>query len=268
LLFGIVGDTRPASPDDTPGYPTAIITKIFSDIDALAAKPPFVVSTGDYMFASTRGTQAATQLDIYAGARAKYSGIVFPAMGNHECTGATASNCGAGNPDGVTPNMTAFVTKMLGPIGKSDPYYAVRINASDASWSAKLVFVAANAWTDAQRAWLDQTLAQESTYTFIVRHESHSANTAPGVDPSEQVMAAHPYTLAIVGHTHTYSHYAGREVIVGNGGAPLTGSKGFGFGVVSQRQDGALNVDMVDYTTGLADPRFRFAVKADGSAAP
>ena len=81
-------------------------------------------------------------------------------------------------------------------------------------------------------------------------------------------MAQHPYTLAIVGHTHTYEHFSGREVIIGNGGAPLTGSKNYGFGVFGQRADGAIQVDMLDYSTGLADTRFRFAVKPDGSPAP
>jgi hypothetical protein len=101
-----------------------------------------------------------------------------------------------------------------------------------------------------------------------VRHESASANQAPGVDPSEQIMAQHPYTLAIVGHTHTYEHSGPKEIIVGNGGAPLTGGKNYGFAILSQRTtDGAIVVDMVDYSTGKSDSSFHFAVKADGSPA-
>ena len=57
-------------------------------------------------------------------------------------------------------------------------------------------------------------------------------------------------------------------MIIGNGGAPLTGSKDYGFGMVNQRPDGAIQVDMIDYHTLLADPSFRFAVNADGTAAP
>ena len=34
LRFGIVGDTRPPNPGDTSGYPTAIITKIYQDLEA------------------------------------------------------------------------------------------------------------------------------------------------------------------------------------------------------------------------------------------
>jgi hypothetical protein len=268
LFFAVAGDTRPANVDDTSGYPSAIIGKIYSDIQALNPRPAFVVSSGDYMFASTSGTQAAPQLDLYMKARDQFSGPVFPAMGNHECTGYTDSNCGTGAKDGVTKNYTAFVTQMLGPISKSEPYYAINIDAIDKSWTAKFVFVAANAWSTAQSSWLTTTLSQNTTYTFIVRHESHDANTAPGVTPSEQIMAKHPYTLAIVGHTHTYEHFTTREVIMGNGGAPLTGSKNYGFGLFSQRADGAIAVDMVDYSTGATDTGFRFAVKPDGTLAP
>ena len=79
-------------------------------------------------------------------------------------------------------------------------------------------------------------------------------------------MNKYPFTLAITGHTHTYSHYGNaRQVIVGNGGAPLTGGKNFGFSLVSQRPDKNIQVDMIDYTTGLADPTFTFVLRPDGN---
>lgn len=268
LLFAVVGDTRPAAIQDTAGYPSAIIDRIYTDVEAFSPHPSFVINTGDYMFASPYGSEAGPQLDLYLKARAKYSGPIFPAMGNHECTGSTTSNCGNNNKDGITNNYTAFISKLLSPIQKTDPYYEIRVDATDGSWTSKFVFVAANAWDSAQSAWLDTTLARATTYTFVVRHESHSANTAPGVTPSETIMAKHPYTLAIVGHTHTYEHFNGREVIIGNGGAPLTGSKNYGFGLFSQRSDGSIQVDMVDYQSGATDGQFRFAVHADGSSAP
>jgi hypothetical protein len=267
LYFAVVGDSRPASIDDTAGYPTAIITQIYSKLAALNPMPTFAVSTGDYMFASTSGGQASPQLDLYLGARAKYPGVEFPTMGNHECTGATASNCGPGSTNGATDNYNQFLTKLLAPLGQTTPYFEVDIAASDSSWTSKFLFVAANAWSQAQSDWLTAAMSRATTYTFIVRHEEASANTAPGVTPSEAIMAQHPYTLSIVGHTHTYSHYAGsREVIVGNGGAPLTSGKNYGFGVVSQRADQVLDIDMIDYSTGLADSAFHFAVKPDGTA--
>jgi hypothetical protein len=269
LYFAVVGDTRPPSPDDTTGYPTAVIQKIFAGVQGLNPRPAFVVGTGDYMFASTSGSEGAAQLDLYLSARGQFTGPSFPTMGNHECTGATASNCGPGSADGVTNNYTAFLQKMLGPIGQAEPYYSIHVDAQDGSWTSKLVFVAGNAWSPAQAAWLDGELAKPTTYTFIVRHEPANASTAPGVDPSEQIMAKHPYTLALVGHTHTYQHYrSSREVIVGNGGAPLTGGKNYGFAVIQQRPDQSLQVDMLDYATLNADTAFRFAVKADGTAAP
>jgi hypothetical protein len=268
LYFAVVGDTRPPRTDDTAGYPTAIITKIYKDITGTSPMPPFVLSTGDYCFASTYGSEAAAQIDIYMQARAKYSGAWFPAMGNHECTGATDSNCGPGSQDGTTNNYKAFFAKMLGPIQKTDPYYEIEVDEPNKAWTAKFLFVAANAWSSAQATWLDKAMRKNTTYTFVVRHEGASANTAPGVNPAEGIMTHHPYTLSIVGHAHTYAHYRPREVTIGNGGAPLSGSKNYGYGMFSQRGDGAIQVDMIDYSSGLSDSSFRFAVRADGSPAP
>jgi hypothetical protein len=268
LYFGIMGDTRPANEDDTSTYPSAIGTKIYQDLEAMNPKPPFVITTGDYMFASTSGGQAAPQMALYLACQANYTGTVFEAMGNHECTGATASNCGTGNADGVTPNYTSFMSQMMTPLGNTTPYYKVDVAASDGSWTAKFVFIAGNAWSSAQSTWLTSALAETTTYTFIVRHEPAEANTAPGVTPSEAIMAQYPYTLAITGHTHTYERGAAKEVVIGNGGAPLTGSGNYGYGIVSQLSTGAVEVDMYDYSTNQPDTSFRFAVNPDGSAAP
>ena len=48
----------------------------------------------------------------------------------------------------------------------------------------------------------------------------------------------------------------------------MTGGANYGFGLVQQRADGAIQVDRIDSTTGAADTSFRFAVNADGTAAP
>jgi hypothetical protein len=268
LYFAILGDTRPAFIDDTNAYPTAIITKLYTDVAKRPSVPPFVVATGDYVFAKPFGTQAAAQLGKYLSARAAYPGVVFPALGNHECTGATDSNCGPAGADGVTVNYTQFMTQILGPLQKTLPYYEIDVAAVDASWTAKFLFVAANAWDAAQASWLDAAMSKPTTYTFVVRHEPALANTAPGVKPSEAIMAKHPYTLAIVGHTHTYEHPAPREIVVGNGGAPLTGSKNYGYGLVTQRPDETIQIDMIDVASGLADGSFRFALHPDGTPAP
>jgi len=269
LYFAVVGDTRPATVDDTSGYPSTVIATIFRDLQSLDPAPPFAVSTGDYIFASARGGQAGPQLALYLRARAVFSGTVFPAMGNHECTGATASNCGPANADGMTENYSQFLATMLAPLGRTRPYYSFDIGASNGSWTAKFVVVAANAWDSDQAVWLEASLARPTTYTFLVRHEPASAAAAPGVIPSEQILARYPYTLAIVGHSHTYARTGPREVTIGNGGAPLTSpSANYGFGLVQQRTDGAVQVDAVDYATMKRDPSFGFAVNPDGSVAP
>jgi hypothetical protein len=266
LYFVVIGDTRPATIDDMSGYPIAIITRIFRDVQSLDPVPLFGVSTGDYMFASTGGGQAVSQLNLYLYARSAFAGLMFPAMGNHECTGATASNCGIGNTNGLTDNYVQFMTKMLQPIGQAKPYYSIRVDSSSAAWTAKFVFVAANAWDDAQATWLQKALNQPTTYTFIVRHEPAAAGTAPGVNPAEQIMSQYPYTLSIVGHSHTCSRSGTREVIIGNGGAPLTSSGcNYGFGLVQQRADDAIQVDVIDYATMLRNTGFAFAVHPDGS---
>jgi hypothetical protein len=280
LYFAVVGDTRPPTENDTQSYPSAIITRIYARIESLSPRPLFAISTGDYLFAAPWGTDGATQLDLYLAARSRYSGTLFPAMGNHECTGFTSSNCGIGNPDGLTNNFTAFVSKLLAPIRQARPYYEIDITfdhaavggravaAADGTWTAKLLFVAANAWNASQAAWLERALSRPTTYTFLVRHEGAKADTAPGVSPSETILRKYPYTLAIVGHSHTYERTGPREVLVGNGGAPLSGSRNYGFALVSQSSDGSVAVDMIDYGSGLADANFHFALHADGSPAP
>ena len=260
LYFAVVGDTRPAVEDDTSKYPTAIIDKIYSDIAAVSPMPPFVISTGDYQFSNPSGSQAASQISTYMTARKSYPGMLFPAMGNHECTGATASNCGTGNTDGITNNYTAFVNQMLSPIQKTSPYYSIAIAANDNSWTAKLVFVAGNAWDSAQSSWLSTTLAQKTTYTFVVRHESSTATTAPGVSPSESIIKQYPLTLEIVGHSHEYNHPSSREVIIGNGGAPIATNQNYGYAIVQQLTNGNIQVDMYDYQSNTKDSSFEFNV--------
>jgi predicted phosphodiesterase len=80
-------------------------------------------------------------------------------------------------------------------------------------------------------------------------------------------MAQYPYTLLIAGHTHTFAYYKNeRQMIVGNGGAPLAGSVNYGYVIGRQRADGAIEFREYDYATNAVNTTF--AVKADGSAAP
>ena len=266
LRFAVVGDTRPPNIDDISGYPTSIITKIWQDIDTESPAVPFVVSTGDYMFASTNGTQQLSQLNLYMGARSNYHGTQYPAMGNHECTGATASNCGAGAADGITKNMADWMTMMLQPIGISKPYYTETFTAPDNSWSAKFVFVACNAWNTTQSAWLTSALSVPTTYTFVVRHEGDSALSQTPCSASSSIIAAHPLTLKIVGHTHTYAHYASsKEIVVGNGGAPLTSGNNYGYVLVTRQANGNLLVQEKDYQTGAVLDTFQITPTGAGA---
>ena len=85
---------------------------------------------------------------------------------------------------------------------------------------------------------------------------SASATTAPGTTPSQDLVDANPYTLAIVGHTHTYKRSGPREVIVGHGGAPLSSSVNYGYALVQQLENGDIRVDNIDYTTGMSVESF------------
>jgi hypothetical protein len=264
LRFAIVGDTRPANPGDTVGYPTAIITKIWQDIEAESPTIPFAISTGDYMYADT-AAEVTAQLAIYMQARSAYSGIQYPVMGNHECTGATASNCGPGS-DGMTANYVGFLSTLLAPIGIATPYYTENITAADNSWTAKFVFIACNAWDSVQGTWLTTQLANPTTYTFVIRHEGTNAVNETQCGASQSIIDANPLTLLIVGHTHTYSHYkTTKEIVVGIGGAPLTSGTDYGYAVVSRNTNGTLTIKVYNYQShALIDT---FSIQASGAAA-
>ena len=66
------------------------------------------------------------------------------------------------------------------------------------------------------------------------------------MSPSETIVANYPYTMMIVGHTHTYRHQ-GHEVIVGNGGAPRSGSVKWGYVMAERRSDGVMVFTDYDY---------------------
>jgi hypothetical protein len=274
-----VGDTRPPTEGDTAGYPTAIITKIWQDVEAVSPRPAFAITTGDYQFASPtqQPYQQGPQLDLYMKARANFSNILFPAMGNHECEVATAGNCYAcGSPCSyvhgtcinglcVTPNFTTFQQRMLAPINQTNPYYTIHINSSAGvtpAWTAKFVFVACNMWSQTQATWLATELSTPTTYTFVVRHEGTDATTAPCLSSTtasmnaQSIMTAHPFTLLIAGHTHTYAYYASeRQVIVGNGGAPLSGSVDYGY-VIARQNGASIAFTAYDYNTNSAIQTF------------
>jgi hypothetical protein len=263
LTFAVFGDARPGNLNDTAKYPTAIVTGNFAQMQAKGAQ--FVVGTGDYMFADT--DQAVTaQVDLLVQGEAGFTnGPIYHTMGNHECTGATASNCPAGT---ETANMRAFMTRLM-PAGSTTPYY--RIDVDTPHGKAKLVFVAANAWSDAQATWLQQQLADPTAYTFVVRHEPASITETPGVTPSEDLIKAAPLTLELLGHSHEYRVLDTQHVISGNGGAPIhsyfgnPASSGYGFLLIQQLDDGNFSISEVDEVSGNLTDTFK--ITADGRPA-
>jgi hypothetical protein len=246
--FAVFGDVRPAEPNDTVNYPQAAVAGVFQQIAAHA--PNFVVGTGDYMFASTTNTAGVDQqVGMLLTAESAFSGPVYHALGNHECTGATASNCPNGD---ETANVRAFMSKLVPP-GTPKPYY--RVDVDTGAGTAKLVFVAANAWSQAQADWLEQQLSDPTAYTFVVRHEAASVTTTPGVTPSEAIIQKHPLTMELLGHWHRYQRLDTRHVVSGNGGAPLSTGH-YGFVLIDLLENGNLSVSEIDSASGAAGDTF------------
>jgi hypothetical protein len=290
LSFGMTGDTRPAQ-SQTTEYSTTlknIVGSVFSGFQSQGV--PLAVGSGDYAYSGTAAGDAVPQYNDYMTARHNFGGTYLPTMGNHECNGYTDSNCPIGSFTGMTQD---YVNVILQPSsGQTSPYYSALYKATDGSWTAKFIFVAANAWDSKQSTWLNNTLNVSTTYTFIIRHEPANANTAPGVTPSENLMSpafnAGHLTLSITGHTHLvqlpggtkpygdqYGSTLAYEMIVGNGGAPLDAGPYYGYGVATRRtSDGAMVIQMYESadTSGnpivpnVADTNFRFAVNPNGSS--
>ncbi len=268
LEFAVVGDTRPAFKNYTNSYPTAVITQIYQAVAAENPPAAFVLTTGDFQFsAADKADIANAQFDKYLSARALYPGTVLPVIGNHECTGATDSNCGPGSKDGSPPLYQTYLKRMLEPTGLPTPYYVVRLAAEDESWTAKVVVIAANVWSADQAEWLQGVLQSPTTYTLAVRHEPRAATEAPGVAPSNALLDKYPLTLLIAGHTHTAAwHIPQRELVVGNGGAPANGTMPYGYAMIRRREDSALQFEVYHYQTHAT--LLKGAVWPTGTVAP
>ncbi len=241
LHFGVAGDCRPPSDNDTSGYPTAIIQQVYQGLQGTGA--PFVIATGDYMFAINASAVSA-QLSLYESAEAMYSGYVFHCMGNHECDGQTASNCPNLN---EYPNIVQFRAQLQADLPNVYHDFTVHTSLGDAHF----IMLAPNAWTPAQSSWFTSVLSAGSpTYTFVAMHEPPDAFGPPaGATEAESIMAGHAITLRLYGHTHEYSHQSPNILVQGNGGAPLRSPSGtYGFADVQQRSDG--NIVVTEYNIG------------------
>jgi Calcineurin-like phosphoesterase len=247
FIFAVLGDTRPPANNDTAHYPTARVTRIFDQIQALNPRPQFVVATGDYMFASPTGTQGPIQMDKYIAARNHFKGPLFGSLGNHECQGGVAGNCAPASAN--NNNYEAWFDGVVRPLGKTKPYYDIPFEDTNGHWKAKLLIVACNAWNTAQKNWLQTALARRTDYTFVARHEPMGSTAPCNADMDAMLKAPGTrYTMLLVGHVHNYAH-SGKQLIEGVGGAPLTGSANFGFATIEQRLDGGVRVRQYDSTT-------------------
>jgi hypothetical protein len=239
LVFAVFGDVRPMDLDMAGEYPTQIIDTIMTEIAGTYAE--FAIGTGDYMYADTK-TQVDTQLAYLTNAeKALGARPIFHDLGNHECDTAAAGNC----PNGTeTANMVGYMTTLNSH--ESKPYFS--FDVTTANGTAKFVFIAANAWSTAQSTWLTSELSRSTKYTIIVRHEPPDDPRAPGVTPSDAIIAQHPVTLILYGHTHTYQRVGYNAVICGNSGAPQSGY--YGWLLVEQEANGNLVVSSINKDNG------------------
>ena len=74
---------------------------------------------------------------------------------------------------------------------------------------------------------------------------------------ADSITTSHPFTLIIAGHTHTYAYYASEKlVVVGNGGAPLSGSTNYGYVIARQQANGSILFNEYDYMTNAVSNTF------------
>jgi predicted phosphodiesterase len=215
LLIGVLGDTRPATPDGP--YPLATVTHIYEELARRG--PDFVVALGDYVYVTPPDRpKAEAQLTLYRRARSAYPGSVFYVLGNHEAFGE---------------NLVAFRQQLSPAL-----YYCLRGTTAAGSW--RLVVVADDAWTDVQEAWLLRLLARPAAYTFVARHHP-SQDASPRNRRILEILRAAEPTLLVDGHSHLYRRTGDREVTLGNAGAPL--SAGFyGYATVALGAEGRVTV--------------------------
>jgi hypothetical protein len=260
LFFGFTGDTRPA--DCGGAYPNAVIDNIFGQLKQKDVQ--FVVDQGDHMFncgfSSTAYDGAKGQMAYYAAATNLFGRTVFMTMGNHECSGSNL--CSVTASYGANPNYSAFMD-VLAPISKS-PYY--RFDVATASGLAVFIVVADNAWDAAEQDWLTRQLLDadaHAKYTFVSKHHPDGNTDHPEFPAIYSLIQQHKYTLFLTGHSHLYRHQFSdkRALVVGCGGAPLTGGTFWGFGTAEQQADDRIAVSVYDQATGntvdsfLLDPQ-------------
>ncbi len=244
LHFGVSGDTRPPSCEDTQGYPTMVINGIANQFKTRNAQ--FAIDLGDHMYVCNDDLSTAlAQMSLFMKAVHLYGATWFLTEGNHECW---KGPCLAGSQNA---NYVAFM-QALAPIAQR-PYYSFSVNTSHGL--ATFVVVADNSWDNLQAAWLDQTLAAadaNAKYTIVARHHPEGDTSVATNQDIMTIIRNHKFALFLAGHDHLYKHMKtdnGRDLVLGNSGAPLiAGGTFYGYGVVDQLDDGRLQVTVWDLT--------------------
>jgi len=179
LLFAVVGDTRPP-PSTTP----AAIRRMSSPRSTRASTLSNPAGDGPLdgrlhvRVGSPRGgdSQAGPQLDIYMQARARSPA---PSFGARQTTSAPAQRARTAAADRRRDDGETTSPSSSRCSGRSErPTPTTRSTSS--RWTpvdGEVVFVAANAWSGAQEAWLDPPREAEHVH-LRGRHEPASA-TAP-----------------------------------------------------------------------------------------
>jgi hypothetical protein len=246
LHFGVTGDTRPPSCEDTANYPTTIINAIADAFQAKQAQ--FVFDLGDHMYVCNSTLSIAqTQMGMYMTAIHRYSGTWFMTMGNHECMGSPSGPCLLGS---TNANYTAYMAA-LAPISNK-PYYSFNVQTS--LGRATFVTVADNAWDSNQSAWLSQVLTEadaNAKYTLVLRHHPEGDSSVSTNSSSMAIIRQHKFAMFLTGHNHSYSHQTtdnGRDLVIGLGGAPLlaSGATYHGYAMIDQQAGGTLQVSVYD----------------------
>jgi hypothetical protein len=255
LHFGVSGDTRPPSCEDTAGYPTSIIDGI-GDAER-AANAQFALDLGDHMYVCNNSASIAQQqMSLFIQGTQHFGGTWFMTEGNHECMGSGSGFCPTGSSNA---NFNAFLSA-LAPIS-SAPYYSVDVQTS--LGLARFVFVADNSWDSGQATWLDQVLTDadaHAKYTIVAKHHPVGDSSVAANSQIVQVIRSHKFALLLTGHAHRYQHGTGdqgRDVIIGNGGAPLVSGGTFnGYAIIDQQRDGTLQFTMYDLASGTAQDQW------------
>ena len=179
-----------------------------------------------------------------------FGGTWFMTEGNHECMGSGSGYCPTGSSN---VNFQAFL-QALAPVS-STPYYSVNVQTS--LGLATFVIVADNSFDSAQQTWLESTLTTadaNAKYTIIAKHHPEGDTSVAANSTIMSIIRSHKFALLLTGHSHEYRHQttdSGRDLVLGNGGAPLISAGTFnGYGVIDEQSNGQLQVSIFDVQSG------------------